>query len=69
MCSFFLLRMESILAVQTTETEGVGKKVSPKYNWELIAEERTMNYIGQANKTKLKCKQTEGLLHTVSDNK
>lgn len=40
---FLLLRMESFLPVQTTETEGMGKEVSPKYNWELITEERAMN--------------------------
>lgn len=42
-CPFLLLRMESVLPVQITETEGMGKEVSPKYNWELITQKRAMN--------------------------
>lgn len=64
MCPFLEPRMESIPTAQ-----GVGKRSSPQYNWELITEDWTKNRAGKKKKkVKLKCKQTRGLLHMVTNN-
>ena len=50
MCPFLGLRVEATPPAQNTRTEGMGKGVFPKENWELITEKRAMNKIGKENK-------------------
>lgn len=46
MCPFLEPRMESIPTAQ-----GVGKRSSPQYNWELITEDWTKNRAGKKKKS------------------
>ena len=61
-CPFLGLRVESTPPVQTTRTEGMGKGVFPKENWDLIREEMAMNKIGKQSK------KAGGPLHMVTNN-
>ena len=61
-CPFLGLRVESTPPAQTTRTEGMGKGVFPKENWDLTREDRAMNKIGKQSK-KARCP-----LHMVTNN-